>query len=120
LRPLAEKVDEVKLVFADDLTASNLDWMRDQLAGALSSSDRVVLELGNTGNVDRSLVELLCSAHRVADSLGKLFTLGSAATVRRILKMVGESGYAHTPCNHRTAGCLYYDGSAGTMRTEEK
>ena len=120
MRPTAEKVDEVKLVFAEDLTASNLDWMRDQLAGALSSSDRVELELGNTGNVDRALVELICSAHRVADSLGKSFTFSSSETLRQIQELACDSGYASAPCEYRNAGCLYRDGSARTARTDEK
>lgn len=116
----AEKGAGVKLVFADDLTAATFDRMRDQLVEALTVSDRIEIELGNVGNVDGPLVELLCSAHRVADSLGKTFTFGSTATVRRIQELVGDSGCADIPCQYRPAGCLYRDGSAGTERTEEE
>ncbi len=116
----AEKEAGVRLVFADDLTNSTFDRMRDQLVEALTASDRIEIELGNVRNVDGSLVELLCSAHRVADSLGKSCTLGSAATVRRIRKMACDSGNANIPCKYRTAGCLYRDDSADTVRTEEK
>jgi ABC-type transporter Mla MlaB component len=113
----AEKEAGVKLVFSDDLTASAFDLMRDQLVEALTVSDRIEIELGNVGNIDESLVELLCSAHRVADSLGKSFTFGSTATVRRIQELVGDSGCANIPCKYRTAGCLYRDDSVGTVRT---
>ena len=110
----------VKLVFADDLTAATFDWMRDQLVEALTASDRIELELGNIRSVDRSLVELMCSAHRVADSLGKSFMFGSAATVRRIQELACDLGYADTPCKYRIAGCPYRDELAGTERVEEE
>ena len=116
----AEKEAGVRLVFADDLTATTFDWMKDQLVEALTVSDQIELDLENVMCVDRSLVELMCGAHRVADSLGKSFTFGSAATVRRIQELSGESGCANTPCRHRTTGCLFRDGSAGTGRMEEE
>ena len=115
----ADKGSGVKFVIADNLTASTFDQIQDQLVEALMASDRIELELGNVMSVDRSILELICDAYRVADSLGKSFTLGSAATVRRIREMARDSGYAHTPYKHRTAGCLYREGSAGTVRMEE-
>ena len=116
----AEKRASVRLVFADDLTSTAFDMMREQLVEALTASDRIELELGNVISVDRSILELMCDAYRVADSLGKSFTLGSAATVRRIREMACDSGYANIPCKHRTAGCLYRDDSAGAERMEEE
>jgi ABC-type transporter Mla MlaB component len=116
----AEKGACVRLVFAEDLTAATFDRMRDQLVEALIASDKIELELGNIRNVDRSLVELMCSVHRVAESMGKSFTFGSAATVRRIQELACDQGYADTPCKYRAAGCLYRDGSAGIVRMEEE
>jgi hypothetical protein len=119
MMPRAEKGAQVKHVFADDMTASTFDSIRDLLVEALTASNRIEFELGNVRSVDRSLVELICSAHRVADTLGKSFTLGSDATVRRIQELACDSGYAYLPCKQRTTGCLYRDGLAGTVRTEE-
>lgn len=115
-----EKDAQVRLVFADDLTATTFDWMRDKLAEALSSSDSVLLELGNIRCVDRSLVELMCSAHRVADSLGKSFTFSSDETLRQIQELACDSGYADIPCDHRTTGCLYQGRAAVNAMKEEE
>ena len=111
-----EKKERVKLVFADDLTAATFDRMRDRLAEALIDFDRIEFELGNIRDVDKSLVELMCSAHRVSDSLGKSFTFGSAETNRKIQELACDSGYADFPCKYRTSDCLFRDGSVEISR----
>ena len=116
----AEMKERVKLVFADDLTAATFDRMRDQLAEALIDFDRIEFELGNIREVDRTLVELMCSAHRVSNSLGKSFSFGSAKTIRTIQKLAHESGYAVFPCKHRTSHCLYRAGAVEITRTDQE
>ena len=107
-----EKEKGVKLILADNMKASAFEGIRDQLVDALTASDRIELDLGNNWNLDSSIVDLLCSAHRVADSLGKSFTFSSAATIDKIQELAIDSGFADIPCKYRGAGCLYHDQNA--------
>jgi len=108
-----------RILFSGDLTSANLDSMRDQLAEALTGSDIIEVELGKVGDVDGSLVELICSAHRVTDILGKSLTFGSVETVRRIRDLAHESGYEEFPCGHQTSGCLYQNNGGRIRRTDK-
>lgn len=102
-----------RLVFRDDLTADRFDYLRDHLAEALLASDSVELELREIKQVDEVLVRLICGAHRVAQSLGKSFSLSDGETRSTVNRLAESTGYATLPCCIRTIGCLYGDIQAG-------
>jgi ABC-type transporter Mla MlaB component len=105
-----------KLVFRGDLTIDHFEWMRDQLAEALAGSDKVELELESVRQVDETLVPLICGAHRVADALGKLFSLAASETRSTVNSLAVSTGYAETYCPKRDEGCLYQEDISSTRR----
>ena len=98
-----------KLVFRDNLTGERFEYMRDHLAEALLASDSVELELRDIKQVDETLIKLICGAHRVADSLGKSFSLSTFETRDAVNRLAMSTGYSKLPCCMRENGCLYGD-----------
>jgi len=98
-----------RLIFRDDLTEDRLDVMRDHLAEALLASDRVELELMEINEADEAFVNLICGAHRVAESLGKSISLSTIETRNTVNGLARKTGYATLPCFMRSRGCLYED-----------
>ena len=98
-----------KLVFRDNLTEERFEYMRDHLAEALLSSDSVELELRDIGQIDETLIKLICGAHRVSDSLGKSFSLSTVETRSAVIRLAESTGYSRLPCCMRESGCLYGD-----------
>jgi anti-anti-sigma regulatory factor len=109
-----------KLVFRDDLSAARFEWMRDYLAEALVASDIVELELMEVNQVDDALIQLICGAHRVADSLGKTLALSTEETRKVLYRLAKNTGYATDPCRKRDRGCLYRETPSGKGRKSKR
>jgi len=90
-----------KLVrFSGDLDIQRAGELRSTLLEALEMSEAVSLEFGECDKVDLSFVQMLCSAHRTAAKLHKLFRLNGSLP-EEFLKAVEDAGYS------RTSGCTY-------------
>jgi len=109
----------IKLVFRDVVTSSSYDMMRDQLVDAFTSADRIELVFKEIWSVDKTLVDLMCGAHRVADSLGKTLTISFPDSAGAIEELVDRYCYTDTPCENRNSDCLYRHGSAGAVRLKK-
>ena len=107
----------IRLVVEDEFTDCVMDRVKDSLAEALSDFDRIELKLDNISSADGSLIELMCSVHRVAGNLGKTFILGTPETVSAVRELAIESGYSDTPCSRKKNGCLYVKMSSKSRET---
>ncbi len=58
-----------------DLTVHRADEIKAALTSALNSVDHVVLEIKNSSDIDMACLQLLCSVHRTAISMGKKIEL---------------------------------------------
>lgn len=67
--------DEGVLLLEGELTLLNAEQLRDNLARAIDSTDRVIIDTDAVTDIDLACLQLLCSAHQSALSLGKQLVL---------------------------------------------
>ncbi len=81
-----------------DLTLATAAEFRALLIKALIDTDTITISFENTGAVDLSCVQLLCSAHRSAVRMGKQLVL-TGAWPGPFRQIVNDAGFI------RNAGC---------------
>jgi len=81
-----------------DLTVSSAEELRNLLIRSLSDSSRVGVNLEHVAEVDLTILQLLCSAHRTSAQMNK--SIGFTGALPEALKNIAvRSGFA------RHAGC---------------
>lgn len=93
------------------LTIENASAIRKKLISTLIREDEIAVCIDADVPVDLSFLQLLCSAHRSASSLGKAFTLRHT-TSGNFSAAVENSGYRRKKgCVHDSCGtCLWVGG----------
>jgi len=105
-----QRVDEgtVTLQWSGDLTVRRIGELKAQVQGALSAATHVSIALAADAEVDMTVLQLLCSAHRTASRQGKRLTLGGEfpAQFMMVLNLAGFS--RHIGCALDVCGsCLW-------------
>ena len=90
------------LTLKGELTVPHAEALKAMLSESLQGANRVRIELAEVSAVDLSCLQLLCSAHRTAASLGKTLTLGGEIPpmLRQAMKDAGftrQKGCAFSP-----------------------
>jgi hypothetical protein len=100
-----------ELVLEGPLTIGNASVIRKNLISTLIREDEIVVSIDAEAPVDLSFLQLLCSAHRSASSLGKTFTLRNADS-GNFTAAVENSGFTRKKgCIHDKSGtCLWVGG----------
>ena len=90
--------DQTTITLNGDLTVQNANARKSEILSALKKSATVILDLSRMTAGDLSLLQIICSAHRSADSMHKQFSIrGAEQTAYR--KLIEQSGYS------RQIGC---------------
>jgi len=81
-----------------DLTIQNAITIKGEILNALNTSSVVLVDISNMNEGDLSLLQIICSAHRTADSMKKKLSVigGDQKTYQQLIR---QSGYS------RSIGC---------------
>ena len=71
---------EGALVVEGALTVSRVADVRDELLNALQTVEKVSLDLRAVNEIDLSVLQLICSAHKTAVKMEKMFELIDSST----------------------------------------
>ncbi len=91
------------MTFDGDLTLGVVGAMAEKVRATLREADQVLVLLDGVDDIDLSVLQLLCSAHRSAAAMGKVLVLDGAISRTLALKVV-EAGF------HRHMGCSFVNG----------
>ena len=96
-----------KLSVTGALTVAEVGALRTLLLEALGESPRVQVDLGQVVEIDVAGVQLLCAAHRLAASSGRLLEITAAGECVR--QLVRGAGFTHAAvCDgKRKNACLW-------------
>jgi anti-anti-sigma regulatory factor len=108
---VSESGKDGELILAGSLTIENASAIRKKLVGTLMSKDAVVVSIDSDAPADISFLQILCSAHQTASTLGKSFSLSYMAA-GNFVETVENSGYLRRRgCSKDRGGtCLWVRG----------
>ncbi len=94
-----EKIRPTEILLSGELTIRYAAEIRDALTVLIGEMSPVKVRIETAAEVDPAFLQLLCSAHRTANRMGKCLTLdtGDGAKIREQLE---EAGFV------RHIGCL--------------
>lgn len=98
-----ESVEPDQVVtLSGELTILRAEELKVTLRELLQEHERLQVRFSDVSAVDLACLQLLCSAHRTAHSLGKSFTIGGGVPpmVRMVMKQAGftrQKGCAFSP-----------------------
>jgi hypothetical protein len=98
-----------ELTFGGSLTIENASALRKKLISALIKADTLKVFIDADASVDVSFLQLLCSAHRTASNLGKVFAFGREAT-GNFLTAVNGAGFFRSRGCAMVKTCLWTGG----------
>ncbi len=108
-----------KLTFSGDLTLPHIGKLAARLRQALSTAERLTLEVQAGGEVDLSFLQLLCAAHRSARESGRTIRLGSAAG-QSLHALLLEAGMIRQGCGHRDVSSCFWTQHQGRPKMKSK
>ncbi len=101
---------EGELSLLGSVTIDQANDLKVALLDALSSSDSVMVDLSKADSIDLACMQLLCSAHHTAGTMGKSFSI-DANRPDGVVRSVSAAGYMrHTGCKYDAARtCVWID-----------
>jgi len=91
------------LTYSGEISLSEVGTLAEEIKSALAEADQVRVDLVAVDDVDLSVLQLLCSAHRSAAGVGKHLILDGAISAGLSRKVV-DAGF------HRHLGCSFVNG----------
>ncbi len=101
---------EGELSLSGSVTIDHAGDLKVALLDALSGSDSVMVDLSKADSIDLACMQLLCSAHHTAGTMGKSFSIASKRS-DGVMRSVSAAGYLrHTGCKYDAAKtCVWID-----------
>lgn len=108
---LVPKGTKGELIMEGSLTIENAAEIRTAIYDALVSTERLVLTIGDNAEVDITLLQILCSAHRGALEADKRITI-KTSDESNFSGVLSDSGLAGHSCGARkeNGSCLWTRG----------
>jgi len=87
-----------KLTFSGDMTLLQAAQVRERLQQGLSAADTLEVAFSDVDNVDLSLIQILCAAHRSARKAGKSISLPGTLP-DDLVRLIDDGGFhGHIGC----------------------
>lgn len=96
--PEMPETGKKELVLQGKLTIQRIAELKEELVAALEKTDKLLIKITESSDLDLSFLQLLCSAHRTAVALNKSLTLVGAFS-REISRTLKTGGF------ERNIGC---------------
>ena len=104
------------IILEGDLTLPRAEELKGLFVKALATADSVHIRFGAVHDVDLSLLQLFCSAHRSAESAKKQLTIEGAAP-KTLTEAANAAGYSRlTGCKLDSDKTCLWVAIAGTQR----
>lgn len=82
-----------RLVVGQGVTIATVEPVREALLQGFAAADRIVLDLGGSGEIDVAGLQLFHAAHRFAGERGKVLQLVNVG--ERLCELARAAGFAH-------------------------
>lgn len=106
------------ITLSGNLTISSATQLKSLLLQGLEQAETVVVSLQNISDVDLSIIQLLCSAHRVSIRLSKRFLVGETVPAE-FRDAVARAGFdRHVGCALDTQSSCVWACLCSSRRTE--
>lgn len=92
------------------ITIDQVSGLRTALLDALSGSDSVTIDLSKADSIDLACIQLLCSAHHTAFTMGKALSLCDKKSEGALRSAIAAGYLRHTGCKFDVSKtCLWVE-----------
>lgn len=97
-----------------DVTVQQAEELKETLIRGFGSVENVYVDSSKAAGIDLSCLQLLCAAHRAAETMHKSFQLAEPVP-DHFRRIAGAAGFArHTGCRFDVTGTCIWAGLSGS------